>query len=144
LRRCAAAGTIGGMTRSKKPRQLVVAVVAALSLCSAAPAAGGDDDRLELDVPGTCTGKSTSRLRVRAEDGRIRIEFRLNPRPRSGLWQVVVLHERRIVARVTVRAAGGGERIELRRTVPDWFGTDTFVLRATGPRNETCRASATV
>lgn len=118
--------------------------VAALSLCSAAPAAGGDDDRLEQRVRGTCTGSSTSRLRVRAEDGRIRIEFRLDPRPRSGLWQVVVLHERRIVSRVTVRAAGGGGPIELRRTVADWFGTDTLVLRATGPRNETCRASATV
>lgn len=132
------------MTRRRKLRQLVVAVVAALSLCGVATAAGGDDDRIELDVRGTCTGKSTSRLRLRGEDGRIRIEFRLDPRPHSGVWHVVVLHERRIVSRVTVRAAGSDGRIELRRTVPDWFGTDAFVLRATGPKNETCRASATV
>ena len=123
----------------------MAAVAAALSLWSAAPAAAaGDDDRSERAVHGTCSGSSTARLRLRAEDGRIRIELRLDARPRSGSWQVVLLHERRLVSRTAVRAASGGGRIELRWTVADWTGTDTIVLRATGPRNEACRASATV
>ncbi len=143
MRPCVGAGTISGMARSRNHRQRIAAVAAALSLCAAAPAAGGDGDRVERDVRGTCTGSSTVRLRLRAEDGRIRIEFRLEPRPRAGLWHVVVLHERRLVSRAAVRAASSGGRIELRRTVADWPGTDALVVRATSPRNEICRASAT-
>jgi hypothetical protein len=39
------------------------------------------------------------------------------------------------------RAAG---ELELRRTVPDWFGTDRIVIRATGPRGELCALAATL
>ena len=145
MRRRAVAGTILWMSRSSGIR-LVAGVVAAISLCGAPVAAAGgddDDDRVEVRVRGTCTGASTTGLRVRAEEGWIRIDFRLDPRPRGGPWRVVVLHERRIVSRVTTRTSGGGS-FELRRTVADWFGTDTLVVRATGPRGETCRASTTI
>jgi hypothetical protein len=82
-------------------------------------------------------------MRLRAEKGEIRMDYELEHRRQTGPWLVVVLHERQIVARVTLRSPGRGP-LELRRTVPDWFGTDTILIRATGPRGETCRTSATV
>ena len=120
-------------------------VAAAGSLAVAAPAAadgGGDDD--DVRVRGTCTGSSRANLRVRADDARIRVEFELEPARRSGSWRLVVLHERRIVYRSTLAAPRGGGRLRLRRTVADWFGSDTIAVRATGPRGETCVATATV
>jgi len=122
-----------------------VAAVAALIVgaAAAAPASadrgpgGGDDGRAEVEVRGTCG----SRLRLRADDGWIRADFEL--RSSSGSrWAVVVLHERRIVYRGTYRTRSSGS-LELRRTVADWYGSDTIEVRATGA-GRTCRAAATI
>jgi hypothetical protein len=129
-------------------RQLAVWILATLSLCgipvAAAEASHGDGGDLEVRIRGKCSAGSVWRLRARAEDGKIEIEFRVEPRRRTGLWQIIVLHERRIALRRTLRAPSGGGSVELRTTVADWWGTDDLVIRATGPRNETCRAAATV
>jgi hypothetical protein len=82
-------------------------------------------------------------MRLRAEKGAIRIDLELEHRAQAGPWRVLILHERRIVTRTTLRSPGRGS-VELRRTVPDWFGADAISIRATGPRGETCRTSATV
>jgi hypothetical protein len=82
-------------------------------------------------------------MRLRAENGQIRIDLELEHARRAGPWRVVVLHERQIVVQVTLRASGG-RPLELHRMVPDWFGTDTVVIRAAGPAGELCRTSATV
>jgi hypothetical protein len=79
-------------------------------------------------------------LRLRARDDVIRVELELDSRPGSR-WTVILLHERRIVFRGVLRTGSGGE-LRLRRSVPDWFGRDTLVVRATGPRAATCRVSA--
>ena len=54
---------------------------------------------------------------------------------------VVLLHERRIAFRGNLRTRSNGS-IELKRSVPDWFGVDDLVARASGPRGESCRVSA--
>jgi hypothetical protein len=81
-------------------------------------------------------------MRLRADKGVIRIELELQHRRRAGSWRVVVLHERRIAARATLAGARAAGDLELRRTVPDWFGTDRIVIRATGPRAELCALTA--
>ena len=109
-----------------------------VALAAAAPALADEGD--EVRVRGVCTGTGRAELRLRADDGRIRADFRVD-RARVGVWRLIVLHERRIVARATVRSAG---RLEYRRSVADWFGTDTVAVRATSPTGESCRASATL
>jgi hypothetical protein len=123
-------------------RLLLVAVVvcAALSLTSVAAA---DDDRREVRTRGTCTGGSMSNLRVRAEDGEIRVEFEIDPR-RAGTWNVILLHERRIAFRGLIRPRSTSPSVRLRRVLEDWFGRNTITVRASGPRSETCRASTSV
>jgi hypothetical protein len=122
---------------------LLVLAVACAALASPLAAAADDDPRDEVRRTGTCTGSSEITLRLRVDDGAIRIELEIEPSRRGSKWRVILLHERRIAFRGTLRARGGGS-VELRRTVRDWFGTDTVVARATGPRAETCRVSATV
>ena len=123
---------------------MVVAVVVSGMLVLPAGALGGprsDDD--DVRVTGTCSGKSRATMRVRADDGSLRVELRIDP-GRAGPWNVVLLHERRIAFRGTIRARSSSGSVRLRRTVADWFGRDTLVARATGPRRETCRATATI
>jgi hypothetical protein len=130
---------------SGRSRSLALLALTSICVALALPvpaAAGGDDGRDEVRREGTCTGRSETTLRLRADDGEIRIELEIETSRRESRWSLILLHERRIVFRGTLRARD--DSVRLRRRVPDWFGSDTVVARATGPRAETCRVSATV
>jgi hypothetical protein len=116
--------------------------LAALCAAMALPlAAGADDGPDDVRRTGVCSRSSEVRLRLRSADDVIRVELEVETRQRGSTWAVILLHERRIAFRGKLRTDGDGS-IELRRAVPDWFGADSFVVRATGPRSESCRVSA--
>ena len=119
---------------------LVTGLVLALVLPVGAVADDGDDGR-DVRRAGSCTDASTVTLRLRARDDAIRVELELDSRPGSR-WTVILLHERRIVFRGVLRAGRSGGELRLRRSVPDWFGRDVLVARATGPLAAICRVSA--
>lgn len=132
-------GTIPVMTRLRHRWPLVLTAACVLALPLPALA---DDDR-DVRKVARCTAGSKATLRLRPDDGRIRVELEVeSDRPRSR-WTVIVLHERRTVARTALRADEEGT-LRLRRTVPDWFGPDSFAARAAGPRAEACRVSTVV
>ncbi len=137
-------GTIVAMPARRSTRLLVLVVA---TICGALwlplhAAADNGDDR-EVRRAGTCTGSSSADLRVRSDDGEIRVRFEVETKRRGSTWTVIVLHERRIAYRGTRRTRSNGE-LEVQRTMPDWFGPDSIVVRATGPRTEICRAAATL
>src|SRR4051794_5548427 len=127
----------------QNPPRRIAAIAAAVALSSAAAASADDGGRNEVRVRAACTGAAQAQLRVRADRERLRIRFELQAR-RGSRWAVIVLHERQTVARGTYRTPSGGGEVELRRDVADWFGSDHVAVRATGPRGESCRASAVV
>jgi hypothetical protein len=117
-------------------------LLAALVLALALPLAASADDGGEVRRTGTCTRSSEIALRLEADDDAIRVELELEEVPRASRWTVVLLHERRLVLRKALRARG--DSLEVRRSVPDWFGSDTVAARTAGPRTETCRVTATL
>jgi hypothetical protein len=123
--------------------RLLVLLAALVSLVAPldALARGTDDD---VRVAGRCSRSSDVSLRVRADDGRLRVELRVDTNRARAAWQVVLLHDRRLAFRKTLRTGSSSRSLRVRRELPDWFGRDTVVARATGPRGETCRASATI
>lgn len=132
-------------------RSLQVLLGAALTaaLLVVAPLARADEgkgksDRVELRQNGVCSMSSRVELRVRAEEGSLRVQLEVDTSRNGAPWAVVLLHERRIVFRGTFRTAAPSGSFELRRTVVDWFGPDAIVARATGPRGESCRAAVVV
>jgi hypothetical protein len=134
--------------RRARLRILVVLALAAGSLAVApsgrADDGPGKDDRVEVRREGRCSAASRWKLRLRAEDGRIRVEFEVDTRRNGASWAVVLLHERRLVSSVRLRTEPPSGSLELRRSVGDWFGTDAIVARATGPSLETCRAAVMI
>jgi hypothetical protein len=131
--------------RLEGSRRTVLAAVLVACLALGLPTvAAADDGEREVRRAGTCTGSSRATIRLEAEDGKIDVEFEVRTRSRTRAWRVVLLHERRVAFQGVVRPRSGGRSIRLRRTLPDWFGRDTVVVRATGPGIETCRATATV
>jgi hypothetical protein len=134
------------MTCKLRKLASLVAAVAALTTFAAAPATAdhGGDARAETRARVTCSDGTALSLRLRADDAQIRVDVELEHRQRPGRWTLVVLHERRLVARASLTAKTILGVLRLRRTVADWYGSDTVVARASGPAGEQCRISATV
>jgi hypothetical protein len=83
-------------------------------------------------------------VRIRADDGMLHVELEIEGRRRGATWSVILLRERRIAFRGDIRARKSSREVKLRRTLDDWFGRDSIVIRASGPRAETCRVSASI
>jgi 2-methylaconitate cis-trans-isomerase PrpF len=124
-------------------RMLVLAAVAACAALSLpAVATAGDDE--EVRKAGTCTASSRMSIRLRADEDDIRIDLEIRTQQRGSAWSVILLRERRTVFRGVVRSPRSSRTVKLRRTIDDWVGRDSIVVRASGPRLETCRVSATI
>lgn len=102
-----------------------------------ATAFAGDQAR----VNGTCGGGATSELRLDARNGRIRVEFEVDSDRGGERWRVVVAHERRVAWRGSARTRSNGS-FRIRRSIPDFDGADQVTVRASGPRGNTCTATA--
>lgn len=132
----------------RRPSLLLVVVVVVLGLGLVGPgvgvatAKGGDGDRAETRVSGRCSGTGTAQLRLRARDGAIRLDFDARRVSTRARWRVVVVQERRVVARLTVRPSSSG--LSVRRTLRDLPGSDAISVRATGPGGASCTAAATL
>jgi hypothetical protein len=103
---------------------------------------GGDDSRREARVAGTCAKGASSKLRLRSRDGDISVEFDVARSRRGEAWRVVVVHERRVAWRGSVRTRRSGGSFRVRRTLRDYDGSDRVTVRASGPRGLSCEASA--
>jgi hypothetical protein len=140
----AAASTIEAMVTAPRLRLLACALVAGTGLVLASQAAADGGHDTDVRVKGSCTGSTTSELRVRTQDGRLQIEFRIDTKRRYRAWSLVILRERRIVFRRTVRAGSGGHAVDVRRTIDDWPGTDAIVARASARGGQSCVATVAV
>jgi hypothetical protein len=126
---------------------LVARVLAFALLVTASPvlAKEADGDRSEARVAGTCSkGATTSKLRLRSREGTIRVDFEVKGRRAPEAWRVVLVHERRVEWRGTVRTHGSSGSFRIRRSLDDLDGPDQVRARASGPRGMTCEASATL
>jgi hypothetical protein len=98
-------------------------------------------DREDVRVAGTCTGASSSKLKLSDEDGRIEVEFEVDQNRVGVRWRVVLRQNGRVVrrtTRVTRRPSGSFEARLLAANRP---GPDRFAATATRA-GETCRAAA--
>jgi hypothetical protein len=121
-------------------RRLLVSLAAALLALAVVPGASASDD---VTARGTCSGASRLELRLKDDGGRIEVDTELRSARRGARWAFVVLHERRLVARVSLRAPLGGGELRLRRFVADWYGTDVVIVRASRV-GESCRVRAAI
>jgi hypothetical protein len=121
----------------------VAAIWLALALAFGAPspalARGGDGK--DVRVNGTCGRGATSKLRLRAQDGAIRVEFEVKGQRGGERWRVVLVHERRVAWRGRARTGSGSGTFRIRRAIPDFEGADQVTARASGPRGNTCEAT---
>lgn len=127
--------------RTRFTSTAVATLCVALALVAPAPALGrGDDD--DVRVTGACGKGATSKLRLRAKDGAIQVEFEVKANRGGQRWRVVLVHERRVAWRGRARTRSGSGSFRIRRSIPDFGGADQVTARASGPRGNTCEATA--
>lgn len=126
--------------------RITCAALCVLALVGGAtPAVAKDGDgRREARVSGSCSKGAWSQLRLRSRDGEISVEFELKRRRAGESWRLVLVHERRVASRATLRTKGSSGSLRMRRTLDDLDGPDAVTVRASGPRGMTCEASATL
>ena len=113
----------------------------ALALGAPSPALAGGDDR-DVRVEGNCGRGATSKLRLTARHGAIRVEFELGSDRGGQRWRVILVHERRVAWRGRARTRSGSRSFRIRRAIPDLEGADQVTVRASGTAGNTCAATA--
>ena len=95
-------------------------------------------------VAGTCTGRSTAKLKVKPDDGRLEAEFEVDQNRNGVTWRVTLRRNGTVAARTgaTTRAPSGSFSVE--RRLANGAGSDTISARATSPPGEVCTASVTI
>ena len=119
---------------------LVLVLTGALALLAlSSPALGKDGD---VVVRGTCSAKSTSKLKLSGENGRIEVELEVDQNRNGVPWTVVLTRDGTRIARVVRLTRAPSGSFTVRRLSANPSGSD--VVRAVATRRgENCRAQAT-
>ena len=107
----------------------------------AAPAAtlakGSDGVR----ATGTCTIRSTSKIKAKLDNGRIEVEFEVDQNRNNRLWTVRIYDDGIRVFTGLRRTVAPSGSFTVTRWITDRAGTDTIVARAVNATTgEVCRA----
>jgi hypothetical protein len=106
---------------------------------------GGDRARgREVRRAGTCTLRSTAKIKVKEEDGgRLEVEFEVDQNRNGQRWGVVLRRNGAVVARTSARTKAPSGSFSVARLIGDRAGADTVTGVARHlASGETCTARA--
>jgi hypothetical protein len=120
-------------------RTLTLAFVVAALVPAAALAKHGNDNA--KTVSGSCTKNSTSKLKVKLDDGRLETEFEVDQNRNGVKWNVTVRRNGKVAVKTTRRTHAPSGSFSLERKLANGAGKDRIAARATSPSGEVCTAS---
>ncbi|MCU1499546.1 MAG: hypothetical protein JWM47_3499 [Acidimicrobiales bacterium] len=132
------------MKTSLRSRATVTVAGALLltGLAGVAPAGAKDGD---VRVAGRCTARTTSKLKVKHDDGRIEAEFEVDSNRNGQRWSVRLTDQGVQVYSGTATTKAPSGSFQVQRRITNRAGTD--VVRATASNaatGETCTATASI
>jgi hypothetical protein len=91
-------------------------------------------------VAGDCSGRSSSKLKVKPDGSRLETEFEVDQNRNGVTWKVTIARNgrRAVSTHATTRAPSGSFSVE--RRLLNGSGTDRISARATSPSGEVCKA----
>ena len=124
----------------KKITVLLISILATFAVATAASARDGDVRRA-----GTCTGNSTSKIKLGVRDEGIEVEFEVDQNVVGALWNWTLRDNGVLVASGQARTTAPSGSFEVNRTIRNRPGSDRVVARAFNQRTgERCIATATI
>jgi len=120
---------------------ITTALVASVTFASSA--AAGDED--EIRHAGTCTESSSSKIKVKPDDGRIEVEFEVDQNQTGEVWKVKIKDNGSVAFKGTATTRGPSGSFEIERKITDQSGSDAIKATAKNKGSgERCSASATL
>jgi hypothetical protein len=95
-------------------------------------------------VAGKCTKRSTSKLKVKPDDGRLETEFEVDQNRVGVRWKVTLRRNGRLAVTTTRKTRSPSGSFSLERRLADGAGRDRIAARAVSPSGEVCRASLSI
>jgi hypothetical protein len=128
--------------RNRKTALLATPAIALMALPGAALSSGGGP---EVRNPGQCDGSSTTKIKVKKDDGRLQVEFEVDQNRNGRTWRVRIKDNGDVAfaGKAVTKAPSGSFSVEKR--IPDLAGKDSIV--ATGKdlqSGERCVARASI
>jgi hypothetical protein len=120
-------------------RKLIVTLAAVATAAAPASALAKDGD---VRVNGSCTERSTAKLKLSHEDGRIETEFEVDQNRNGVRWEVRLRRNGNRAASTSAVTRGPSGSFEVRRLLGNGSGQDRISARATSPSGEVCTARA--
>ena len=121
---------------------LAVGALMAIAVPGVASAQGGGNG---VTVKGKCTASSSSKLKVKADGGRIETEFEVDQNVVGAHWKVTIKDNGTVVARANATTSAPSGSFELRRLIPNRAGTDMITASAKNQATgEICSATASL
>jgi hypothetical protein len=133
------------MTRSHRTPLAALAVTATLgvtglAVLGTAPAQAGDDYRVIRT--GSCSGAGVWKLKAKADDGRIEVEFEVDTNRNGQVWDVRLRRDGSLVWSGTRTTQPPSGSFTVERRISNSAGDDVIVGRATRGSN-VCRGQVT-
>jgi type 1 fimbria pilin len=127
-----------------KTKITAIAAAFVASVAFASNAAAGDDDG-EIRLAGTCTDSSSSKIKVKHDDGKIEVEFEVDQNQTGDVWKVKIKDNGSNVFKGTATTRGPSGSFEIERKIADQSGSDAIKATAKNKStDERCSASATL
>ena len=118
-----------------RPAHLAVALLTSSVLVTAAgpaQAKGGGDDVVRR---GSCTASAHWKLKVKPDDGRLKVEAEVDSNRVGQTWHWRLVHNGSTSASGTRKTTAPSGSFEVRRLMVNRLGTDTVPLRASNARS---------
>ena len=123
-------------------RKSIVGVAVTVVAVAASTAFASDD---EVRQAGKCTGSSSSKIKVKPDDGGLEVEFEVDQNRSGQKWSVKLKDNSEVVFRGSATTKGPSGSFEIERRIADASGSDTVKgVARNRSTDERCSASATI
>jgi hypothetical protein len=95
-------------------------------------------------VAGTCSARSSAKLKVKSRDGRLETEFEVDQNRNGVRWDVRISRNGKSVVKTTATTKAPSGSFSVERRIGDPAGSDRITAKATSPSGEVCRAAVTI
>jgi hypothetical protein len=124
---------------------LVATALAVPTLALSAPVANAKHGgATAVRVTGTCTDTTLSKLKAKADDSRIEVEFEVDARRRHQVWAVSLTDNATVVWSGNRTTKGRSASFSVEKKIPNQVGADVITALATNTvTGATCTATLT-
>lgn len=124
-------------------RTICIAAAAAIAALAVPAVSSANDD--DIRQAGECTGGSSSKIKVKPDDGGLEVEFEVDQNQNGVPWKVKIKDGSNVVVRQTARTHAPSGSFSIERRISDQAGTDTITATARNKQGgERCAARVSI